>query len=251
MKTRYGGHLLFSEQDDYGPVEVIELQNKMRSLHFGNPTQQATMFLHDRHLLVHKYTQAMLTSLAWQIPQKVLILGLGGGSLAKFLLHHFIAVEIDAVELRPLVADVAQQFFGLPGDDERLTLHLCAAEAFLEREDLNSRYDLILVDLFLTRGEQDISVGIEPQLARLPGLLSEQGCITINVIGDDYKLYPGLQVARQQFGDQLQLIEVEQSNRVLLACNHTPPRFETIDFTTLERRFRLPARYYYNKLMPV
>jgi spermidine synthase len=251
MKTRYGGHLLFSEQDDYGPVEVIELQNKMRSLHFGNTTQQATMFLHDRHLLVHKYTQAMLTSLAWQVPQNVLILGLGGGSLAKFLLHHFKNVNIHAVELRPLVAYVAQQFFGLPSDDKRLSLYLCAAEEFLEREDVSSQYDLILVDLFLTRGEQDISVGIEPQLARLPELLGNQGCITINVIGDDYKLYPGLQAARQHVGDQLQLIEVEQSNRVLLACNHTPPGFDEIDFTTLERRLRIPARYYYNKLMPV
>lgn len=249
MKNKHGGRLLFAEQDRYGPIEVIELQQKMRSLHFGNRTQQATMFLHDRNLLVHKYTQAMLLPLAWRQPARVLILGLGGGSLAKFLLHHFPQLHIDAVELRPLVADIARHFFGLPKDDPRLHLHFGAAEDFLTAAEHSKHYDLILIDLFLTTGDDDVSVGIEAQIQLLQRLLNDGGNVSINVIGNDYKLYPGLQELRKQFAQHLYMIEVEQSNRILLACDQAPPPADTIDFTTQERRLRLSMRSYFDRML--
>ena len=86
---KYGGKLIYSTKDEFGPIEIVEFYNRMRSLHFGNKTQQTGMFLYNPVILIHKYTQAMLTPLAWQVPEKALMLGLGAGSIAKFLLHYY------------------------------------------------------------------------------------------------------------------------------------------------------------------
>ena len=237
--------------DSHGPIEVVEHQNKMRSLHFGNRTQQATMFLHHPHMLVHKYTQAMLTPLCWAAPRRVLMLGLGGGSLAKYLLHFFDDVRIDAVELRPEVVRTAQEFFGLPEACMRLNLHYVSAESFLRNADLSCHYDLILVDLFLVRKENDISVGLGEQLERLAKLLSHGGSMTMNVIGERPDATPQFEYLQQLFSDNLYMMPVDKSNIVLLACNADLPEYEDMDFTFHEKTYGLPFRHYFTKISPL
>jgi spermidine synthase len=235
MSNKYGGQLLHATADEYGPIEVVELQQKMRSLHFGNKTRQATMFLYNPALLVHKYTQAMMTPLCWQRPERVLMLGLGGGSIAKYLLHFSDHIRIDAVELRPAVISVAREYFALP-------------EAGV---DAAARYDLIVVDMFLTAREKDVSVGLGDQLDRLSALMSERGSMCINVIGDNVGKHPQLHELQRLFPDNLYLMRVEQSNIVLLACNGGIPRYGDIDFTTQERKFGLPFRQYFDQLADI
>lgn len=251
MTGKYGGQVLHATADEYGSIEVVELQQKMRSLHFGNKTQQATMFLYNPMLLVHKYTQAMMTPLCWHRPDRVLMLGLGGGSIAKYLLHFFDHVQIDAVELRPAVIAIAQDYFALPKDSERLHLHYCAAEDFLQDVDASGRYDLIVVDLFLTAREKDVSVGLGEQLDKLASLMSAKGSMCINVIGDNVEKHPQLRELQRIFPDNLYQMQVEQSNIVLLACNGGIPLYGDIDFTTQERKFGLPFRQYFDQLTDI
>ena len=73
MSNKYGGQLIYSTRDNYGPIEVIDFKQTLRSLHFGNATQQTGMFLYNPNILIHKYTQAMLTSLCWHIPKNILL----------------------------------------------------------------------------------------------------------------------------------------------------------------------------------
>ena len=251
MKNRHGGRLLHVTSDSYGTIEVVEHQNKMRSLHFGNRTQQATMFLHHPHVLVHKYTQAMLTPLCWAVPRRVLMLGVGGGSLAKYLLHFFDDLSIDAVELRPEVVRIAQEFFSLPKASSRLDLHYVGAEAFLRGADLSSRYDLILVDIFLTRKDRDVIVGLGEALEPLAKLLSPDGSMTMNVIGQRPDANPQFEHLQQLFADRLYMMPVDNSNVVLLACNADIPEYEDIDFTRYEKKYGLPFRQYFNKMDPL
>ena len=111
---KYGANLLYQTTDEYGVIEVVDYKKIIRSLHFGNATQQSGMYLYNPVTLLHPYTQAMLSCTALQAPERVLILGVGGGSMIKFLLHHFHQVEIDAVELRQAVVDTAHDYFDLP-----------------------------------------------------------------------------------------------------------------------------------------
>jgi spermidine synthase len=89
-----------------------------------------------------------LMSIAAIFPQdirRVLLLGVGAGSIAVYL-HRFVPdAAIDAVELDPGVIEVAKKYFGLR---ETANFRLIAGDArmFLNRH--NESYDLIFVDAF-------------------------------------------------------------------------------------------------------
>lgn len=250
MNSKYGGQLIYATRDEYGPIEVIEIKQKLRSLHFGNKTQQAAMFLYNPVLLMHKYTQAMLTSLCWNEPEKVLALGVGGGSIPKYLLHFFPRLEIEAVELRPEVSRVAREYFNLY-ENKRLQIHHCSAEDFLKESTLESYYDLIIVDLFLTTREKDISVDISEHFDKLDKLLSAAGTLVLNIIGNNVSQFSGLGEMRKVFNGHLYSMAVDKSNIILLASKCEIPDGDDIDFTSIEKKFGLPFRQYFDKLTAI
>ena len=208
------------------------------------------MFLYNPVLLMHKYTQAMLTSLCWKTPEKVLVLGVGGGSIPKYLLHYYPAVEIEAVELRPEVIRIASEYFGLH-EDQRLSIHHGLAQDFLNSTSHESYYDLILVDLFLTAREKDISVDISEQLIQLDKLLSSEGILCMNVIGNNIEQFAGLNEMCRTFGNRLYAMAVDKSNIILLATNSQIPAEEDIEFTSIEKKLGLPFRQYFDKLIAI
>ncbi len=55
-------------------------------------------------------------------PERVLMIGLGGGSLAKFIYHYLPRARTQVVEINPRVVAVARQFFNVPPDDERFAV---------------------------------------------------------------------------------------------------------------------------------
>ena len=70
-------------------VEVSE-QDGIRSMHLGSDTVQSSMRLDDPSALVLSYTRAMMAFLLFRPrPAHLLMLGLGGGSLPKFVYKHF------------------------------------------------------------------------------------------------------------------------------------------------------------------
>ncbi len=144
----YGGHLIFEHEDPQGLIRVLELGEK-RVLSFGPGNEQSAGVKGAPEVLLFDYTQAMLLALLWSPqPRRVLVLGLGAGSLVSCLHHHFKS-KIDAVEQHPVVIDVAQRFFGLP-HSKRLKLHRTEAGAYLTTT--SQKYDLILSDLYVSTG---------------------------------------------------------------------------------------------------
>ena len=98
---KYGGTLVHCQRDEQGLLEVVEAYG-VRSLHFGSAARQSTMSLAEPERLEMPYLRAMLIGLAFvPAPCRCLILGLGGGSLARFLAHHLPSARIEVVELRP------------------------------------------------------------------------------------------------------------------------------------------------------
>lgn len=142
--AHYTGQLIYTCRDAEGVIEVVD-EPTARSLHFGTRARQTTMFLHDPQALALNYTQCLMSALLFTGPPgAALILGLGGGALARFLLHFFPQCQVAAVEKRALVIDVARAFFHLP-EDPRLQLYLTDAAAFLRGPA--AAHDLVLVDL--------------------------------------------------------------------------------------------------------
>jgi spermidine synthase len=147
---RYDGDVIFSCRDADGVIDVVD-EIAVRSLQFSSAARQSTMFRQEPNRLALAYTQCMMTCLLFgDAPERVLMLGLGGGSLVKFLLDQCSDCRVDAVEKRPKIVEVAREYFHLP-QDQRLSVHVEDALQFLEapRTDL---YDLIAVDLHDSHG---------------------------------------------------------------------------------------------------
>lgn len=82
---------------------------------------------------------------AAQHAESALLIGLGGGVLAKRMWHDYPDMRIDVIEIDPEVVEVSRRFFGLP-DDERLRIIVGDGRAYLERTD--ACYDVIVIDAY-------------------------------------------------------------------------------------------------------
>ncbi|MBF0462770.1 MAG: spermidine synthase [Magnetococcales bacterium] len=164
-----------------GRTTMVVDEGEYRSLYFDNQMTQSRMLLAHPLWLVLPYTRHMLGCLLFNPhPRHIFMIGLGGGSLAKFFLHYFPECRIDVVDSNPEMASIARQFFSLPIEN-RLTLHCADGEAFVAamagRPPL---YDLILVDAFDHEGMAR-SVYASPFFMNIHPLLSEHGVLALNL----------------------------------------------------------------------
>lgn len=109
-------------------------------------TFHAVMWKADPVTLFLPYSQLMVSSLAMvSEPQRGLILGHGGGSLAKWLAVYWPELELDVVEFDPVVVRMAEEYFSYDAPP-RHHVHVRDARAFLNSS--HQAYDLIWVDAF-------------------------------------------------------------------------------------------------------
>lgn len=109
-------------------------------------TFHAVMWKADPLPLFLPYSQMMVASLALvDHPQRGLILGHGGGSLAKWLAHYWPDLEMDIVEFDPVVVRMAEDYFDYhPPANHHVRVR--DGRAFLNTA--TARYDLIWIDAF-------------------------------------------------------------------------------------------------------
>ncbi len=102
--------------------------------------------------LLSPYTQAMLLALVWcPQPQRILLVGLGGGRLQMLLHHVFESAQLDTVELDPLVVALATRFFGF-FPDERQSAVIADGRAHVRALAAGTMYDLIMLDAYRADG---------------------------------------------------------------------------------------------------
>jgi spermidine synthase len=84
-----------------------------------------------------------------QLPahSKALLLGLGGGSIVEILRKDYLSsVEITAVEIDPVIIDIAKTEFNI---DQSGPIHIIQQDAFDFMQQVKDTYELICVDLFI------------------------------------------------------------------------------------------------------
>jgi hypothetical protein len=113
----------------------------------------------------------------------MLLVGLGGGSVAKQFWRDYPEMHVDAVELDPEVAEIAHDLFELPRD-ERICVHVAEGRAFVELQATGT-YDIILVDAF-DDDRVPRPLLTEEFMRACHTHLAEEGAIAWNVIGAVY-----------------------------------------------------------------
>lgn len=141
--------LIESVHDDFGELRITQL-GAYRFLYFGAQTEQSCCLTSEPGWLEYDYTRAMLLGNFWIGPNPdILLLGLGGGSLANCLIEHFDPRRVVAVELRKAVVELARSRLGLSADP-RLTVVADNAERFVAQTP--DCFDMICLDLYLEGG---------------------------------------------------------------------------------------------------
>jgi spermidine synthase len=163
-------------------VEVTESRG-IRQLHLGTGAIQSAMCVKRPWHLELAYTRAMMAFLLFNpAPQEVLMIGLGGGSLAKFMRKHRPATNITAVEISPQVVAAARSHFELPSDDERLRVRIEDGAAYVPAHPGSA--DVILLDGFDAGNQVEDLATIEFYLA-CKRALRPGGVLVVNLWGRD------------------------------------------------------------------
>ncbi|MEX0603121.1 MAG: spermidine synthase [Marinobacter sp.] len=213
MSLRLRGTVIHQTEDALGSILVLD-HGKHRILSFDTVFEQSKIARGKPHLPVHEYNRAMLLPIAFSLPRRATILGLGGGVLVGALHYLLPECELHAVELRPQVADVARRFFSLPEADKvRLTI----ADARPALRDMpTASTDFILTDLY---GADRMSPAQSQRrfIDECERTLTSEGWLAINyhrMPTLDGRLYAHI---RQLFACVL-LFKSKTNNYVLYAC---------------------------------
>jgi spermidine synthase len=134
-------------------IQISE-ERGVRYLHFGSRWVQGAMRMSRPDHLELEYTREMMLPLllrpeaAW--PRRALLIGLGAGSLVKFLYRHRPRTTITVVEMRQDVVNTAGQFFRLPDDPSRVRIEVDEGAAYVASS--GPCFDLVLVDGYDAKG---------------------------------------------------------------------------------------------------
>ncbi len=170
--------VLYEKDSIYHRIMVVD-DGGARYLRFDR-SFQGGMYLNNIYESPFKYTD--YTHVAWIFhPQikRVLVVGLGAGSIPKRFWRDYPDVTIDVVELDPAVVEVAKRFFEVK-EDARLRITVQDGRLFLRRSE--AKYDLIVLDAYFAEGIPfHLATREFFELARAH--LTPGGLIAANIVG--------------------------------------------------------------------
>jgi spermidine synthase len=117
---------------------------KTKSLHFSITEVQSCMDLAQPDSLDLAYTRTMMGFLLFHpMPLRIGMVGLGGGSLAKFCWRHLPRADITVLEINPHVIALRNDF-SVPQDDERFRVIRADGSRYVRAHE--GTFDVLLVD---------------------------------------------------------------------------------------------------------
>ena len=234
------------------PSIAVSEARGVRTLHVGGEAIQSSMRLEDPYALALDYTRCMMAFLLFHPePRRALMIGLGGGSLAKFFHRKLRATHLRVVELDPRIVAAAREHFALPPDDARLSVEVGDGAEALTPEC----GDLLIVDAF----EDELHV---PRLASgefYDGAflgLTEPGALVVNFMDDDPKFDQTLERLERAFGGAVVVMPALYDPNIIAfafkgLANAVEWRVLRARAEELESRLALPFTRYVSRLRAV
>jgi spermidine synthase len=208
-----------------------------RRMHFTNQATQSAMLFSDPDALISQYTRKMMAFLLFNPdPMHIVMIGLGGGSLAKFCYRHLPRSRITVVEINEDVIAMREEFC-IPKDNDRFRVIHDDGARYVER--LDEKMDVLLIDAFDADG---IALSLAESGFYFHALrqLTENGMLVMNFWGPPERYVDNLTQARAAFGDSLLLVPVSGDVNVLLfAFKQAPPQAITDELVTVAQRLQM------------
>ena len=225
-------------------LEVTE-ERGIRALHLGSQAIQSAMRVSRPWDLELAYTRAMMGFLMFTpVPANVLMIGLGGGSLAKFIRKQRPQTHITAVEIDPRVIAAARGHFELPANDT--TLNVIEGDGALYVRQHPASADVILLDGF-DAGNQVEALATQTFYAACRRALRPGGVLVVNLWGRDREFAEYFARLERAFDGEVGWISVQnKTNVIVFGFNESgaPARLEAVrpQLEDLSKRWGLDLR---------
>ena len=210
--------ILYEERSLYTRL-IVDDEGSIRCLKFTLIRKNSRQTCIDRNnpqRLVFDYAKMTLSALLLKPnPERILIIGLGGGTLPNALRDILPGAVIDTVEIDEAVVRVAKQFFGF-AEDKQNRVYVQDARVFGKRAALRGeQYGLIILDAFDGEYIPEHLMTAE-FLSEMRGLLSNDGVLVANTFASS-KLYDYESATyAEAFGGFLNFRLPTSGNRVIL-----------------------------------
>lgn len=224
--------ILYEGKSAFNTIVVTEDEGGLRTLLFEKDgARQSVVKPGDPDHIELPYARAAMTALALsEDPRRVLVVGLGGGTIPMFLRKHYPLAAIDVVDIDPEVVRLAKKFFGFR-EDARMRAHTADGRRFIEQS--RQPYDIIFLDAF---GPDSIPRHLATLefLQSVRRALTPRGLVAGNVWSrGTNRQYDDMVRTYQEAFSELYIIRVEGAgNRILLGL----PRAERVTRNDLSKR---------------
>ncbi len=241
------------------PEVSVSDDGDVRHLHLGTPWIQGSMRIDDPFIIELEYVQRMMAWLLFVAPEGVsrrhaMQLGLGAGAITKFC-HKKLRMRTTAVELNPQVVAVCRAWFKLPPDGPRLSVLLADAAQHIRRPELAATVDFLAVDLYDDEAAAPVLDSAE-FYADCRALLTEDGCLTVNLFGRASSYERSLARLAEAFGENaLWAFKPTREGNTVVLAQRTPSRPKRAELLAraeqVQARWDLPAPKWLRVFKPV
>lgn len=207
--------ILTRTRSPFNDIFVIEREN-LREMWFrgnGRFYLQTRIDLYRPNDLVLIYTRLLLAPLMWNPnPSRILMIGLGGGVLPRFLSEVYPDAEIDVVEVDPRVTELARRYFFFQ-ETSHLRVFEDDGRAFVKQQV--RKYDLVFLDAF-KGGSVPYHLKTVEFYREIARSMTEEGILATNLYGKSNALKPRDRKTLETVFDKVSFFE--DAERVATAC---------------------------------
>ncbi len=241
------------------PEVSVSDDGEVRHLHLGTPWIQGSMRVAVPFEIELQYVQRMMAWLLFVEPASVtkrhaMQLGLGAGAITKFC-YKKLRLCTTAIELNPQVLAVCRQWFKLPPDGPKLRVVLADAAEEIKNPMWLGTVDALAVDLY--DHEAAAPVLDSPDFyADCRALLTEDGCMTVNLFGRASSFERSLKSMASAFGeDALWAFKPTREGNTVVLAQRTPSRPKRTELAAraeaIQARWDLPSAKWLRVFKPV
>ena len=241
------------------PEVSVSDDGEVRHLHLGTPWIQGSMRIDAPFDLELEYVQRMMAWLLFVEPTSVarrhaMQLGLGAGAITKFC-RKKLRMCCTVVELNPRVEAVCRAWFKLPHDGPMQRVVLADAALEIQKPEWHGTVDALAVDLY----DHDAAAPVLDSAefyADCRALLSEGGCMTVNLFGRGSSFSESVEKLAAVFGeDALWAFKPTREGNTVVLAQRTPSRFKRGELAArcadIQERWGIPTAKWVRGFKPL
>ncbi|NJK92328.1 MAG: fused MFS/spermidine synthase [Blastochloris sp.] len=215
FESMYQPLILRKEKD----VVVMKTERK------GKGWNYSAVYLKDPREIVLAYTKHFfLLPVFKENPERVLLIGLGGGGINALIQAAYPEAVMESVEIDPKVLELAERYMGFKAGPKN-QVQVMDGRMALKRS--KQRYDWVILDAF-RGGDVPVHLKTREFYGEIQAKLSPRGVVASNLIRGNELFAADVATLRASFKQVLFFKVEETGNVVAIAANHEEPRLEEL-----------------------